>query len=420
MTEVTAVTRSKWDEVMLAMDVVDTLRHREAALDQILNEQADQQALIEKVKRIYAAQGIEVSERLIVDAVAALKEERFSYRPPSPGFKRWLAHFYIDRVKWAKRTTAAAAVVGAVGGGSYAIDNYRESRALAQQQEQVATARRSFTASLQNLQQQRQAAKNLVASLSQPPAPQITAAAVGASRAEGEARLAELELHLSTLEQVNPEVALTTEALATGGLLPTVTSAMRAAQAAGPAAMAALNEARQLATTESRYHALAARAAEVASGANARQAVRDRTTIVRSALTAGDTAAATSATDQMQALVDAIAADYQLRIVSRPGVRSGVWRHPNNNRSIRNYYVVVEAIDRANQTLTLPITSEETGQTSSVKLWGLRVSENVFEQVKQDKLDDGIIQNNIFARKPAGRLQPEYRFNTTGGAITRW
>ena len=35
---------------------------------------------------------------------------------------------------------------------------------------------------------------------------------------------------------------------------------------------------------------------------------------------------------------------YELRVVSRPGEQSGVWREPEVNRSARNYYLIVEAV----------------------------------------------------------------------------
>jgi hypothetical protein len=44
----------------------------------------------------------------------------------------------------------------------------------------------------------------------------------------------------------------------------------------------------------------------------------------------------------------------------------------------------------------------------------------VFEQIKRDKMSDGIIQQNIFGVKKRGYPTPQYRIPTTGGAITQW
>jgi hypothetical protein len=101
-------------------------------------------------------------------------------------------------------------------------------------------------------------------------------------------------------------------------------------------------------------------------------------------------------------------------------VRSGIWRVPQNNPNARNYYVIVEAVTAAGKRLAVPVTSEEDGKTDTVKQWGLRVKASVFEQIKRDKVDDGIINNNVFGLKKRGYLQPRYLIPTTGGAITEW
>ena len=112
--------------------------------------------------------------------------------------------------------------------------------------------------------------------------------------------------------------------------------------------------------------------------------------------------------------------EYHLRIVSREGVQSGVWRVPENNANARNYYVIVYAVTSDGKRLELTITSEEDGKTHTVKQWGLRVQESVFEQIKRDKMDDGIINNNVFGIKKRGSLQPRYLIPTTGVAIAQW
>ncbi len=112
--------------------------------------------------------------------------------------------------------------------------------------------------------------------------------------------------------------------------------------------------------------------------------------------------------------------EYDLRIASRPGAPSGVWRNPPNKPGTRNYYLIVEAVTPQGERLTVPITSEEDGSTHSVSQWGLRVDDDVFERIRRDKADDGIIQNNRFGVKERGYLTPHYLMPTTGGAITQW
>ncbi|HVG93287.1 MAG TPA: DUF6384 family protein [Planctomycetota bacterium] len=59
------------DEVMLAMDDVDVLRHQEALVRAELDDDARRRAFVERVQAVYASQGIEVPSSVIerVDAL---------------------------------------------------------------------------------------------------------------------------------------------------------------------------------------------------------------------------------------------------------------------------------------------------------------------------------------------------------------
>jgi hypothetical protein len=98
------------DEVMLAMDVVDTLRHRQAMVAQELEGPARDEALLARLRQIYAAQGIEVPDRILHEGVAALREDRFAYRPPPDGWPVRLARIYVQRGMWARRAVTVAIV----------------------------------------------------------------------------------------------------------------------------------------------------------------------------------------------------------------------------------------------------------------------------------------------------------------------
>ncbi len=88
------------DDVMMAMDVVDTLRHRSRLVETELNAGDRRAELIDRLKEIYASQGIEVTEEILAEGVKALEESRFTYEPPKPSFKTKLAHLYISRGRW--------------------------------------------------------------------------------------------------------------------------------------------------------------------------------------------------------------------------------------------------------------------------------------------------------------------------------
>lgn len=109
------------DDVMLAMDVVDTLRHREALIAQELAEPERDEQLLERLRQIYASQGIEVTDQVLKEGIAALKEDRFVYEaPPRSGATRW-AHAYVDRGKWGKGLMGVVIAAAVVYGAYFAL-----------------------------------------------------------------------------------------------------------------------------------------------------------------------------------------------------------------------------------------------------------------------------------------------------------
>jgi hypothetical protein len=93
---------ARLDDVMLAMDVVDTLRHRENWVSRELDEIGREAELMARLRTIYASQGIEVSDAVLAQGIAALNENRFVYTPPPPGLATTLARFWVERGRYAK------------------------------------------------------------------------------------------------------------------------------------------------------------------------------------------------------------------------------------------------------------------------------------------------------------------------------
>lgn len=110
-------TAAPLDDVMLAMDVVDTLRHRQDLVTRELDGAGREKQLIEKLRDIYHQQGIEVPDHILREGVEALAESRFVYVPPKPGLGTTLARLYVGRRRWGPAAIAAALilVVGLVG-----------------------------------------------------------------------------------------------------------------------------------------------------------------------------------------------------------------------------------------------------------------------------------------------------------------
>jgi Family of unknown function (DUF6384) len=105
------------DDIMIAMDVVDTLRHREDLVHRELNEEGREGELIARLRQIYRDQGIEVPDQVLAEGVKALKDSRFVYTPPPASWKRTLLTLWVKRQMHGKRLGIAAAVLIALFGG---------------------------------------------------------------------------------------------------------------------------------------------------------------------------------------------------------------------------------------------------------------------------------------------------------------
>lgn len=302
----------KLDDLMLAMDVVDTLRHNRRLVERELSSETRDAQLVERLREIYAAQSIDIPDRVLLDGVAALKEQRFAYAPPPPSFATQLAKIYVTRGKWGWPLIICVAALGILWGGYHFV--FERPRQVEQERQNIELTQEIPDA------------------------------------------LARLQAEIDGLALVE--------------------------------------------TAKQRARGLA----------------EDGLAGSRS----GDIEAARFARQGLQDLRDRLAATYEIRIVSRPGEPSGVWRIPDANSSAKNYYLIAEAVRDDGQIITVPITSEEDGTTRRVDKWGLRVERAVFDAVREDKADDGIIQSNSLGVKQRGYIDPEYRVPTTGGAILEW
>lgn len=107
------------DEVMLAMDVVDTLRHQSDLVTRELSADAREAQLIARLRAIYQDQGIEVPDHILKEGVKALAESRFVYTPPPESFQTRLARLYVSRGRWGRAVLTVLVVLGLVLGGYF-------------------------------------------------------------------------------------------------------------------------------------------------------------------------------------------------------------------------------------------------------------------------------------------------------------
>jgi hypothetical protein len=121
--------------------------------------------------------------------------------------------------------------------------------------------------------------------------------------------------------------------------------------------------------------------------------------------------------------------EYTVRIVSRPGERSAVVRHKpaTEGGGISGYYLFVEAVAPDGTVLPRRISNAEEGTVAEVTQWAERVPSEVYERIRRDKQQDGIVDENVFAVKRKGRLDEEVTLPGPDGQplerlgqITQW
>lgn len=293
----------KLDELMLAMDVVDTIRHRELLVERELEQGTRDDQLRDRLREIYKGQGIEVPDRVIDEGIKALKESRFVYVPPKPGLAVSLATVWINRARilWTVFSIVLALVV--VRGGYYMLI---ERPAIVEAQELPQSLDAAYAAVLRD------------------------------------AKVAEAKTQAA-------------QALADG----------------------------------------------------------------KAALARGDHESVKQDIATLTTLDAKLLQTYDLMIVSDEDEDSGVIRTFGDGRA-QNYYLIVEALDASGNPISMDILDQETSRSRSVESWGVRVSEETFEQVRRDKADDGIVDNRKLGEKLRGELQVKYLMPVLGGAITRW
>jgi hypothetical protein len=300
------------DELMLAMDVVDTIRHRELLVARELAQGDRDEALKARLREIYRGQGLEVSDAAIEQGIKALKESRFVYVPPAPGVGRSLAMAWVRRRiigRWVGGIAAVCVSLWAIGYFGFELPRQRA--------------------------------------------------------------LAETQLALTQ--------NLPRELLAVA----------------------------QSVRVETKDAAVLAQVDGFERDGNA-------------ALARGDVVGARASIAALEELRARLVSTYVLNVVSGESDTSGVWRVSTVNPGARNYYLIVEAVQADGQRMEVTVVNEETGKSATVTRWGVRVPEAFFNDIRRDKLDNGIIEKNPIGRKLRGELDPRYTFPKEGGAITSW
>lgn len=138
------------------------------------------------------------------------------------------------------------------------------------------------------------------------------------------------------------------------------------------------------------------------------------------ALKSGDADGAIKSATDLRKIVNRLSENFEIRIVARDGIPTGVSRIPDWDSDAERFYIVVEAVDADGGLITREIISEETGLETAVTRWGQRVSVQIYEEIRSDKMDDGTIQKSVLGSKLFGDMEIEWRNGVENGMITDW
>jgi hypothetical protein len=408
--------RTSMDELMLAMDIVDTLRHEQSLVERELASETRDDAFVARVKQIYASQGIEVSDALVRKGVEALTQDRFTYVPPKRTFSVRLAEVWVDRGRWAKR----AMVVGFLGVLGYGIVAVPNAWMAAREYRGYNAAVEELQAGASDLKRRDDALASRLAGW--PSAPELVATPVANAQVEIASARTLLAPTLAALVALSAQDAdaFAAHPDAAREALQSPLASLKQASARIDALEARAVGAEQLIDGANRLTQIEARLAGLTLSDAAQARLDERRSQVRALLASGDTAAATPALAALESSAAQVNLAYTLRVVNREGVQSGVWRYHQDAPDGKNYYLVVEAIDASGQALSLPVTNEETQRTETVALFAIRVPQAEYENVKADKRDNGLIDAPVVGEKRRGELDVEYRIAVAGGTITEW
>ena len=366
MAEEQASKKIDLSEVMLAMDVVDTLRHQRSLVERELQSEDREADLIEKLRKIYTDQGLEVSDEVIAEGVKAMREERFAYHPPPGGLKTTLARMYVNRGRWAKRSMWLLVAVAAVWAGYrylLVMPAERGRSRLAQelktqvsgQQERIVTLKERISTATGELEESLQSVPASVL----PPARRLSDGArqslVLAARQLGAAE------KLGPVAGIDPN-NLETYATKIQQRLAERKGIIDRAQADLESALAANRSIRSLGTEFNDLDLLRAEALKATREKGVAEKIEALYNNALSAVKSGDLETAKTARNALQYTRDMLGQEYTLQIVSRPGSPSGVWRYPVDSRTARNYYLIVEAVCPAVSVSNFPLLPRKTAR----------------------------------------------------------
>lgn len=379
------IEKTNIDELMLAMDAVDTLRHEKSLVDIELTSDERKLALIQRLRTYYLDQGIAVSDETLETAVSNMDKNRLVHEPLKPGMARTVAHLWVDRHLILRNVGIAFVSMLAVGYVSFVFYN----KFVVEPRERAA-----FELAL-DIETRLPAALN-TAYANVVAAAEVNGDNLSVTLADNiyEATLKFIEA--GNVAESRKEIARLEEMTASINAKIHVESLQKEAKEIAQEFRSKISDAPALQALNSALNELE----HVASTGSQSDFEKEKKNLIE--------------------LLQRVETRMDLRIVDRDGIRSGVWRTQDGGRN-RVYYIIVEALDPAGKAVTWPIRNVENGKTEMVSHWGVRVPEEVYNKVGQDKQSDGIVDDAVAGIKRPGELNFEWTITTIQDQmITRW
>lgn len=389
MTASAAAHSSSFNDLIVASDIVDTIRNDERLIDHELGSEDRQKALKARLKDMYKAQGMDVSDAVIEAAVARSNAERFVFKPMGTGFTRFMWTSYVRRNKYALRLSVAVGVVvvGIVGynAAQYQFIEKPALEAVRRLELQVA-----------------EVLPNRLKAVSDE-------ALASASRLQDEVSKSEIEAQQTIVKS----------ALRARDIFE-AEQGIKAIDQLGRTLKETEARRTLVASAKQTIDAESAKVAGLSVDSNAREALNIKLAGIGLAAESADAALLKSAIRSYNTTLTFVQSTYDIRIVDREGERTGVWRYwePTGEKY---YYVVVEAIDRTGRAQPVDVKNIENGRTDNVVTWAIRVPQRTYEKVGADKQADGVVDNVKAGVKPAGSIDIRWDIPTINDQrITSW
>lgn len=134
-----------------------------------------------------------------------------------------------------------------------------------------------------------------------------------------------------------------------------------------------------------------------------------------------DSARARTSLAQLEAMRAYAATPLAINVVDRSGTRTGVVRRYGASGGSA-WYLIAEATDPSGRVVPVTVTSAESGERKTVSQFGVRVSQDVYESVRADKVKDGHVDDKLLGKKPANALTIKYSrtFSEQPDLILEW